>query len=96
MVHRIDLHKQLKEAATSHAKIGTPVALHTGCKIVDIDCTTATVTLESGEKFSGDILLGADGVHVCIPYAESLGLMLIVHSLSSEVPWLVICHSPNV
>jgi len=33
-------------------------------KVVSVDPQNAEVTLETGEKVSGDVLLGADGVHV--------------------------------
>ena len=38
-----------------------------GCKIVNIDVVNErpSVTLDNGERFEGDILLGADGLHVC-------------------------------
>jgi len=38
--------------------------LHTGCKISKIDVDDGRVTLEDGRRFHGDVLLGADGVHV--------------------------------
>lgn len=40
--------------------------LHTGCKIVsaDIKAERPSVTLDDGRKFVGDVLLGADGLHV--------------------------------
>lgn len=37
-----------------------------------MDVTKATLTLADGRLFTGDLVLGADGVHVCnifLPYA---------------------------
>ncbi|RAL16776.1 FAD/NAD(P)-binding domain-containing protein [Aspergillus homomorphus CBS 101889] len=59
LVHRVDLHNYLKQRALQTA------TLHMGCKIVSIDVTSErpSVTLENGERFEGDLLLGADGLH---------------------------------
>ena len=38
--------------------------LHTSCKIVSINIDEARVILDDGREFRGDLLLGADGVHV--------------------------------
>lgn len=43
------------------------IVLHTACKISKIDVDEARVTLEDGRRFHGDVLLGADGVHVRPP-----------------------------
>ncbi|PYH92095.1 FAD/NAD(P)-binding domain-containing protein [Aspergillus ellipticus CBS 707.79] len=62
LVHRVDLHNHLKQRALQTA------TLHMGCKIVDVDISADRpyVTLESGETFEGDVLLGADGLHSII------------------------------
>ncbi|PWY90701.1 salicylate hydroxylase [Aspergillus heteromorphus CBS 117.55] len=62
LVHRAHLHEGLKVAAEAPGP-GTPAQLHTSSKIVDIDPENATLTLESGETFKGDVIIGADGVH---------------------------------
>ncbi|CAD0098780.1 unnamed protein product [Aureobasidium mustum] len=63
LVHRVDLHNKLKSEATSTTRDGVPVQLHLACKVTDIDLHNATVTLEDGRTFNGDLLLGADGLH---------------------------------
>lgn len=63
-MHRVDLHNKLKSEATSTTRDGVPVTLHLACKVVDIDLQNASVTLDDGRKFDGDLLLGADGLHV--------------------------------
>ncbi|KAH0367998.1 FAD/NAD(P)-binding domain-containing protein, partial [Aureobasidium melanogenum] len=63
LVHRVDLHNKLKSEATSTTRAGVPVQLHLACKVTDIDLYNASVTLEDGRIFNGDLLLGADGLH---------------------------------
>lgn len=63
LAHRVTLHNALKTAATKSDGKGKPVKLHLSSKVVDVDPHTATVTLESGEKHEGDLIIGADGVH---------------------------------
>ena len=63
MAHRAYLHTQLKDAARSSECKGMPIELHTSSKIVSVNPDTATITLENGESYSADVLVGADGVH---------------------------------
>ncbi|KAH0403898.1 FAD/NAD(P)-binding domain-containing protein, partial [Aureobasidium melanogenum] len=63
LVHRVDLHNKLKSEATSTTRAGVPVQLHLACKVTDVDLHNASVTLEDGRTFNGDLLLGADGLH---------------------------------
>ncbi|KAL2815825.1 hypothetical protein BDW59DRAFT_176011 [Aspergillus cavernicola] len=62
LVHRAHLHEGLKVAAQALGH-GIPARLHKSGKVVDIDPHNATITLENGEVVSGDVVLGADGVH---------------------------------
>lgn len=64
LVHRVDLHNKLKSEATSQSRPGVPVQLHLACMVSDVDLINASVTLEDGRIFEGDLLLGADGLHV--------------------------------
>ncbi|KAI4849472.1 FAD/NAD(P)-binding domain-containing protein [Aureobasidium sp. EXF-8845] len=78
LVHRVDLHNKLKSEATSTSRDGVPVKLHLACKVVDIDLYNACVTLEDGRIFNGDLLLGADGLHIVgevQPYAVGKSCM---------------------
>ena len=59
MAHRAHLHTQLKDRARS----GNGIELHTSSKIASVDPETATITLENGQSYSADVLVGADGVH---------------------------------
>ncbi|KAF4341191.1 salicylate 1-monooxygenase [Fusarium beomiforme] len=62
LCHRAHLHEALKEAATSQTRQGEPVVLATASPVVAVDVTSTTVTLADGSFFSGDVILGADGV----------------------------------
>lgn len=64
LVHRAHLHTALRERAIGQEGKGKPAALRLASKVASVDPEKAEVTLESGEKVSGDVLLGADGVHV--------------------------------
>ncbi|PSK48602.1 Ubiquinone biosynthesis monooxygenase COQ6, mitochondrial [Elsinoe australis] len=66
LVHRAHLHTAIREAAVSSEGKGKPCDLKLSSKVVSVDTENAKVTTESGEVFSGDVVLGADGVHsVC-------------------------------
>lgn len=62
--HRVALHEELKRQATSPDGAGIPAVLQTSSVVTAVDPETATVTLEDGSSFSGDLVLGADGVSV--------------------------------
>jgi 2-polyprenyl-6-methoxyphenol hydroxylase-like FAD-dependent oxidoreductase len=62
LIHRAHLHEALKDKALASGQ-GMPVILHTSSKVVEVDPHAATVTLENGTTFQGDIVVGADGVH---------------------------------
>lgn len=64
LTHRVHLHEELKRMATTKDGKGPPAILHISAKVVDIDPEKATVTLESGEVYTGDLVLGVDGVGV--------------------------------
>lgn len=61
MLHRADLHALLARAVMRVA----PEAISLGSKIIAVeqDTRSVTVSLSSGRSQSGDILIGADGVH---------------------------------
>ena len=63
--HRVQLHDELKRKATSPGGEGIPAVLKTSSVVRDVDPLSGTVTLEDGSSFSGDLVLGADGVSVC-------------------------------
>ncbi|PHH87260.1 hypothetical protein CDD83_9113 [Cordyceps sp. RAO-2017] len=63
LCHRVDLHSQLKAAATSPRGLGKPVELRTSSPVADVDADRALVTLRDGTSFRGDLVVGADGIH---------------------------------
>ncbi|KAI0149061.1 hypothetical protein BJ166DRAFT_55910 [Pestalotiopsis sp. NC0098] len=63
LLHRAHLHQSLKDAVLSEEGPGTPAELHLACRIVALDTEKATLALEDGRQFSGDLIVGADGVH---------------------------------
>ena len=67
LVHRAHLHTALREKASGKEGKGKPCQLKLASKVVSVDPELAEVTLENGEKLRGDLLLGADGVHVSLP-----------------------------
>jgi 2-polyprenyl-6-methoxyphenol hydroxylase-like FAD-dependent oxidoreductase len=64
LVHRVHLHEELKRRATSPEGEGLPVVLKTCSRVIDADASAAVAILENGERVQGDVLIGADGVHV--------------------------------
>jgi salicylate hydroxylase len=61
--HRVDLHNALKWMATRPDGPGTPVTIHLSSEVVSFDPFDPSITLASGEKVPGDVVIGADGVH---------------------------------
>ncbi|KAK3370620.1 hypothetical protein B0H63DRAFT_564736 [Podospora didyma] len=62
MVHRAHLHTALREKALSEDGAGKPCTLRLSSRVVSVDAENGEVVLESGEKVTGDMVLGADGV----------------------------------
>ena len=63
LIHRADLHDALKKLAMDEELGGPLPELNLGCRIQDVDVAKATVTLEDGRRFKGDLIIGADGAH---------------------------------
>ncbi|KAF5607442.1 3-hydroxybenzoate 6-hydroxylase 1 [Fusarium pseudoanthophilum] len=62
LTHRVDLHNTLRKAATEKTLAGT-IKIHTASKVIRADAEKGEITLASGVKHGGDLLIGADGVH---------------------------------
>lgn len=43
---------------------GVPAKLETRSRVLEVDAENATITLENGQTVQGDLVIGADGVHV--------------------------------
>lgn len=53
---------------------GLPATLHLRSKVVACDPHKPSLALEDGRSFEGDLVLGADGIHVRITsFVDSLG-----------------------
>ncbi|KFY17055.1 hypothetical protein V492_00915 [Pseudogymnoascus sp. VKM F-4246] len=63
LIHRVDLHNALKDIAMSREGKGLPVVLNLRSKVVHINIDTPSLTLEDGSTYTGDLIIGADGVH---------------------------------
>ncbi|OJJ47364.1 hypothetical protein ASPZODRAFT_166563 [Penicilliopsis zonata CBS 506.65] len=63
LAHRVDLHNQLKEAVQTPAEDGSVIAFHTASRVTSVDAATGTVVLADGSQHTGDVIVGADGVH---------------------------------
>ena len=64
VVHRADLHKELVKACEEHDLI----ELRVNSEVVGYDQDGASITanLSSGDKVTGDLLVGADGLHSAV------------------------------
>lgn len=63
LAHRIRVHDALKEAALDPEGMGKPCVLHLATAVASVDSERATITLKDGRTITGDIVVGADGVH---------------------------------
>lgn len=80
LIHRIDMHNAMKLIATGEGK-GKPVVIHLQSRIKEVDVEKSTITLNDGSVVSGDLILGADGVHVSSPESSKSTNLLILNSL---------------
>ncbi|PQE04808.1 salicylate hydroxylase protein [Rutstroemia sp. NJR-2017a BBW] len=76
MAHRITLHNVLKQCALSPDGPAPGIPLHTSHRVTSVDTSTGTICFENGNTATGDIILGADGVHSVtrrfLPGAENI------------------------
>jgi salicylate hydroxylase len=64
LCHRIDLHNALKEIATRTEDEGKPVVIHLQSRVTGVDVDGPSIALQNGTQVNGDLVVGADGVHV--------------------------------
>lgn len=57
-IHRIDLHEGLRDLALS---LG--VGIHLRNAVTSVDPEAGSITLEDGTTVTGDVVIGADGIH---------------------------------
>ena len=63
MAHRMRIHNALKDKALSTDGSSHPCELHLSSTVIDVDPDAATISLLDGTKVTGDVVIGADGVH---------------------------------
>ena len=59
---RQDVHGEIKRAALSSDGLGTAPHLELGAHVEHVDLSKKTVTLPDGRAFTGDVIIGADGI----------------------------------
>lgn len=63
------LHEGLRTLALS---LGVEMVLQN--PVTFLDAETGSITLENGAKVTGDVVIGADGIHVCHSLAEIISI----------------------
>ncbi|KAK4226208.1 putative salicylate hydroxylase [Podospora fimiseda] len=63
LAHRVDLHNMLKTMATDPSGPGRPASIHLQSAVVSYNPEAASITLADGAVVSGDLVVGADGIH---------------------------------
>jgi 2-polyprenyl-6-methoxyphenol hydroxylase-like FAD-dependent oxidoreductase len=81
----------LTQHVTGKDGVGNPCELRLSSKVVSVDPAGATATLESGDKVSGDVVLGADGVHVSAHRASYLSQPVFLSMPTSLIVGQSIC-----
>lgn len=66
LYHRVDLHNGLKALALEANPGENEAILHLSSEVTEIDCENGTLTTRDGTKYSKDLLIVADGVHVSV------------------------------
>lgn len=57
-------------AAIASTGAGEPVDIQLGAEVISADSSAAVITLENGQTFQGDVVIGADGFHVESPHTQ--------------------------
>lgn len=67
-IHRADMQQELLRLATEveDPNWGPKVELVLGAKVKEVDCENGVVVTEAGERYTADLVVGADGVHSAI------------------------------
>ncbi|KAI0131931.1 putative salicylate hydroxylase [Xylariales sp. AK1849] len=66
LIHRVDLHNELKRLAFGPDGSGIPGVLRTSSRVTGVDCEFPTLTFVDGTIVTPDIVIGADGVHTVL------------------------------
>lgn len=82
MVHRVDLHTELRRLALDSEGTGPPARLHLSHRIVSCDVDACAITLEDGSVQAADVIIGADGIRVTAQTICILHLCLLSTTIS--------------
>ncbi|CAD6444404.1 c1a33375-090d-474d-9fdd-7c37d094d636 [Sclerotinia trifoliorum] len=63
LAHRVQLHSHLKAEALTPSPSNPPITLLTSYKVTNLDPVTSTLYFSNGTSRTGDLIIGADGVH---------------------------------
>ncbi|KAB8299319.1 hypothetical protein EYC80_001392 [Monilinia laxa] len=61
--HRVDLHSELMGLATGEEGMGKPAVVRNKCEVVGYNTEKGSVILANGATLTGDLIVGADGIH---------------------------------
>jgi salicylate hydroxylase len=63
MIHRVDLHNELRRLATGNEGKGRPAKLHLSCPVESVDPTKGSIKFKSGDTRHFDLVVGSDGIY---------------------------------
>ncbi|KAJ7300833.1 FAD/NAD(P)-binding domain-containing protein [Mycena albidolilacea] len=104
MVHRVDLHTELRRLALDSEGMGPPARLHLSHRVVSCDVDACAITLADGSVQGADVIIGADGIRstirafvlgedIPIPPSHTAGFRWLTHASDldpyPELDWIV-------
>ena len=66
LCRRYEIHNALKAAAVAIEGVGPPVKLNMNSRVTKVISESATLVFGDASTLSGDLVIGADGIKVCI------------------------------
>jgi salicylate hydroxylase len=63
MIHRVDLHNEVRRLAISKEGKGTPAKLYLSTAVESCDPEKGTLTLKDGKTHTFDLIVGSDGIY---------------------------------
>ncbi|KAJ7702663.1 FAD/NAD(P)-binding domain-containing protein [Mycena rosella] len=104
MVHRVDLHNELKRMALGDGGEGPPATLYLNSRVISCDVGVCSITMEDGTMRAADLIIGADGIRstirsfvlgeeIPIPPSRTAGFRWLTHAVAlephPELDWIV-------
>lgn len=84
LVKRSQIAAEIRRLATDPERSGTPARIINNAKVLSVDITRTSVSTDDGRTFSGDILIGADGINSVIRSAMLGSTSNLNSTLSGE------------